>query len=295
MHFFRSKTSIGLDIQPDEIRLLQLRSAGKQLSATAAAVMPLPEGAVIEGQIQQPDTVRQCLKHLIQHTQTAGKTVTIALPAQCVISKKIQLSADLEAAALVAEIDDNLSNYFPGTQGLAYDYAPLNTDTILLVAARDEQLIATVNVVEQAGLKVKCMDVDVYALTHAVEFSIDQCNRSQLIAFVDMNDPVAQLIIAYHNEILFHRQLRNKTIPEICSQIQFGLQFCYNHCVKIDIQKIYLSGSAAILSTAIESQLSIPTEYINPFEKMSYPPELATHFEKMLLCCGLALRRGALD
>lgn len=299
--FCRSKTAIGLDIQSEEIRLLQLRYSNHHISVKQAAVMALPQGAIVDGHIEQAEVVSRCLKTLIKNTQTTGHAATIALPAHCVISNKLQMPSDLKALEREAEIEDNLEMNFPDLPDeLMYDYVVLstnktNTENVLLVAARYEQLISFINLVEGAGLKLKCIDVDVYALTRAVEFAIDRVNTLQMILFADMNDPIAQVIIAYKNEIVFHRQLINKSILEIGHEIKHGLQLCDKNFADVKIQKIYLSGFVSVLPDSINKELAIETEYINPFEKMSYLKEFSTISKKMLLSCGLALRGGRND
>jgi type IV pilus assembly protein PilM len=164
---------LGLDIQDEEIRLLQLQGFFKKKSIKQALALSLPLGAVTEGNIQEAEVVSDCLKELVHDNQLQGFEVAIALPAQSVVSQSISVAKGLSESDLELEVTSHLSHLMPGiTEGLCYDYVILNSqdavqNEVLIVTTSFMHLNTYLTVVQNAGLKVRIVDVDQYALTRA--------------------------------------------------------------------------------------------------------------------------------
>jgi type IV pilus assembly protein PilM len=168
----RSRALVGIDIHASEIRLLQLRRRHCGFSVERSGSTPLPAGAVLDGKIKQLDCVQAVLKNLVLTTRTQGASAVMALPVSAVISKRVVVPA----AALQARSREQFQAYFTGVQdALSFDYAIAgkvenNTADIFLIAAKLESLNDYLLLAEYAGLKLKIIDVDSYALTRAEHF-----------------------------------------------------------------------------------------------------------------------------
>lgn len=299
---FLSAPLIGLDIQATEICFLQLRRVKQEISIEQAARISLPIGAIIDGKIQQFDVVSESVHKLVQQTKMRGCGTAIALPTQCVITKKIQLPRSLCESGIAKEITENLHSYFPNvTDALAYDFTVLYeadnpSDNVLVTATRYDQLTSYVGVIEQAGLKVKIVDVDIYALIRAIRFAIPDMANWEVMTLLNIGDIVTQLIVTHKNEIIFHQQFINGGIKDICIQIKCVLQMYFSNYKQLQIHRILLAGVVAGLTeitTYIYQELAIETQYINPFDLMSISssvPAKQLLSNKLLVCCGLALR-----
>lgn len=293
--YFYSSTLIGLDIQPNEIRFLELRHLASRVSVAKAAIVDLPRNAIIEGKIQKMEVVSGCLRELMAKTSTTVGTAAVALPAHCVISKKVQLPPALRGIERSAEIAENVSRYFPKEE-LMYDYATLsvseaNVEEILLVAARSDQLNSYASVIESAGLKLKFIDVDVYALARAMVFNTDFSNSGQMMTFLDVGECITQLVVADYNEVVFHQQIQNTAPQEMVRQINYALQLYQTNERKVKMNnKMYLSGMMTDFTDTLSAELPFDTHYINPLTKIHNSEGWKFLSEKMLLCCGLALR-----
>lgn len=167
---------LGLDIQAEEIRLLQLQGTLKKKRIKEAILLDLPSGAVTDGKIQEAETVGDCLRELVLKHKLETSKVAIALPEQGVVSQRIFVAKGLNEAELEAEMVSHLSHSIPGvTGGLCYDYMVVNSsdsmqDEVLLVATSYANLNIPLSVVQKAGLKVQVVDVDHYALDRANQF-----------------------------------------------------------------------------------------------------------------------------
>jgi type IV pilus assembly protein PilM len=167
---------LGLDIQAEEIRLLQLQGTLKKKRIKEAITLDLPPGAVIDGKIQEAEVVGDCLQELVQQHKLQAFKVAIALPEPCVVSLRIFVAKGLSESELETEIVSHLSHSIPSTaEGLCYDYVVVNSsdamqDEMLLVATSYANLNIPLSVVQKAGLKVQVVDVDRYALDRANQF-----------------------------------------------------------------------------------------------------------------------------
>ncbi len=164
---------LGLDIQSDEIRLLQLQRAKKKCVIKKTVAMPLPVGSVVDGKIQEIEVVGDCLQKLVQDNRLQEHEVAIALPASSVLIQRISVARGLDEAEIEAEVISHLHHALPGvTEGLCYDYVMPNQqediqNDVLVVATAFLHLNTPLTVVQNAGLKVRVVDVDQYALDRA--------------------------------------------------------------------------------------------------------------------------------
>ncbi len=177
---FWPQSLFGLDIQAEEIRLLQLQGTRRKKRIKHALSRNLPLGAVIDGKIQEPEIVSDCLQELVRHNKLQAFGVAIALPIQCVVSQRISVAKGLHEAELEAEVVSHLSHCMPGVAaGLCYDHVIVGSqddmqDDVFLVATSFENLNTPLAVVQNAGLKVQVVDVDKYALDRAIKLIIEQ-------------------------------------------------------------------------------------------------------------------------
>lgn len=287
-HYFRPRLSLGLDICSTEIRLLALRRKKRHICVEKMAVMALPFGAVVEGKIQQADIVAACLKTIVQKADVHDAIVTIALPIQSVISKKITL----DEAKTLSHIH-HINDYFPGvSDALAYDYIEIDKE-MLLIAARYDELMLYVNMVESAGLRVSIVDVDLYALARAAHYALSHKVGSYPIFLLELNRLGSQLMLLSQNNILYQQAILG-TMDQIGVQLKTALKVYFSNEKNIAPKKVYLVGdmpNAAELVQYIYHELLMETEQINPFDSMSRHDSvndaIPSHF---LVCCGLALR-----
>jgi Tfp pilus assembly PilM family ATPase len=271
---------VGLDINPDEIRLLQLKDTRSGWAVTSYAVEPLPVGAISDGKIRQPQIVRTALQNLVRATNTTGSPTAIALPANTVISQQIKLAACLSERQCEKQISHNLERYLPGVnEELCFDFMTTATSDndyreIRLVASRLEQLRTYAEMVNNAGLQVKVVDVDAYG------------------------KHVTQLMVFQQQHIIFSQQWQTMDLTQLPKALQRALHLCLANQSQLRIEHVLLSGKISALPLALQNvfqqELALTPTLANPFQAMSLAAvneddlqQLATRFQ---ICCGLATR-----
>jgi type IV pilus assembly protein PilM len=295
--FFQKSTLVGLDIQTDAIRLLQLRVIKKQLLIEEAIMMALPAGAIIPGKIQQPELVSDCLRALATRSKIKKLSAAIALPAEYVTSKRIQLNKELCETEREAEIEDNLSHYLPSLSGeLFYDYIKLDAhneiqDNVFLAATQRAQLNIYVSMVENAGIPVSIVDVDIYAIARAVCFSIVDSTKTKLILDLDLN--TARFMLLNQNEIIFYQSISRQDVKAFYAQLKHAIQLCLSTYHQFSIGKIFLSGSAQDtfeIISLMEKNFSMEAHYVDIFRNVLFSQETGLKENLSSIVYGLALR-----
>jgi type IV pilus assembly protein PilM len=168
---------VGLDIGTDFIRAAQIRStnAGPVLSNYGWVAMPF--GAVVEGEIVDPEAVSGALRELWRRYSFRVNDVAIGVSSQKVVVRLIDLQF-MERDELTKAIQYQAQDYIPYPVDQAIldfqiigDYmtpADEHMMEVLLVAAPREIVDMAVQAVHGAKLKLAQVDVTSFALVRAL-------------------------------------------------------------------------------------------------------------------------------
>jgi type IV pilus assembly protein PilM len=299
---FKPPSLVGLDVHADEIRLLQFRQTQTTFLIENCAIHPLSPGAIIDDKIKQIEVVQAAISELVQETKTYGCNVAIALPAASVISKRIKLPVGLPPKEQETEIHANLKQYLPGiNEALCLDFVELDVADaerreMLLVAARLEQLQTYFNVVQSAGLVPKIVDIDSYALARAVIFAVPKAVQYP-VAILDGGKYQVQLTVFQHKQVYFNQswQVRDKNF--FCTQLRRALQLCSTMHNQLAVNDLVLAGNLSRHDVEIGQHFLPRIHEVNPFQNMIFPlpaikERVHNALPRLLVCCGLAMRRA---
>ena len=168
---------VGLDIGTDYIRAAQLKPSGSGFVVTAYGSVGVPFGAVVEGEIVDPEAVAGALKELWKHSGLRVKDTAIGVSNQKVVVRLIDLPY-MERDELAGAIQYQAQDYIPIPIEEAIidfqiigDYMTPSDEhmmEVLLVAAQRDMIGAAVAAVEGAGLKLAQVDVTAFALVRSL-------------------------------------------------------------------------------------------------------------------------------
>jgi type IV pilus assembly protein PilM len=185
---------LGVDIRPYALRLLQLRKTGKGFLAEFAHRLPLPEEIFDGERIRDFERLMSLLATLVQEKKLTGMTAAIHLPANMVRMQQMQIPTGLPDETIREEIHLQIAKDFPGLgDALLLDYHletlhPSSSSTVYFVVTREDYVLQYVNCMNAAGLKVKIVDVDLYAVQRlGIELSPDlkqQMERDNLADYL---------------------------------------------------------------------------------------------------------------
>lgn len=175
--FGSAQPPIGLDIGTDYVRAAQVRATGGGFSLSAYGRSPMPFGAVVEGEIVDPQAAGSAISDLWKQGGLKTKDVAIGLANQKVVVRLIDLPF-MGKAELAGAIQFQAQDYIP----IPVEEAILSHDVIgdymtpadehmmevLLVAASREVVDSAVSTIEAAGLKLARIDLTAFAIVRAL-------------------------------------------------------------------------------------------------------------------------------
>ena len=103
---------VGLDIGTDYIRAAQLKPSGSGFVVTAYGSVGVPFGAVVEGEIVDPEAVAGALRELWKHSGLRVKDTAIGVSNQKVVVRLIDLPY-MERDELAGAIQYQAQDYIP--------------------------------------------------------------------------------------------------------------------------------------------------------------------------------------
>lgn len=168
----------GIDIQPEGIQLAQIRHQKQQYTLQKLSTCPLETAIFADNKITNWDHLTNTLFDWIQDLGLNGSVTTVALPAQWVRLLHLHLPTEPTEAAIYKHLEQE----FPGLHStLMVDYYPLppqqsDQHTVMIAIAKRDYLDHYIGCLTDAGLQVKIVDVDTFALQRAM-----QCDTGTLL------------------------------------------------------------------------------------------------------------------
>jgi len=209
---------VGLDIGSSHVRAAEVRlgrggsARNRAATLTRYAEVPLPLGAVRDGEVADTDTVTAALRELWTLGKFGTRDVVLGVGNQRVIVRELELpwmpmaqirsSLPFQVQELIPmAVDDALLDYYPTGER---DGATGRTVQGMLVAATRDTVRANVMAVESAGLRPRMVDLNPFALLRALAWGE---NAERTIALVDIGARITQVVIVANGVPRFVRML----------------------------------------------------------------------------------------
>lgn len=210
-----SQAMIGLDISSSSVKLLELAKKGDKYQVEAYAIELLPPNAVNDKQITDPKAVGEVIARAVNRSGSRAKHAAIAVAGASVISKIVQMPANLSEQDMEAQIKAEADQYIP------YPIDEVNLDfqivgksdrgemvDVLLAACRKEQVEQRCAAIEIAGLKPMVVDIESYAMENACEFlrhQMPEGGKDKTIAVVDIGASNTSVLILHDLKTVYTR------------------------------------------------------------------------------------------
>ena len=213
----KSNTLLGIDISSTTVKLLELSRSGNRYKVEAYAVEPLPPSAVVEKNIVELESVGQALEKVLARSRSSLKQAAVAVAGSAVITKIIEMDADLDDAEMEEQIKLEADQYIPyPLDEVAIDFemqgpSSRNPDRVevLLAACRRENVDIREAALALAGIDVKIVEVEAYAMERACELLIDQLDGGAddlTIAVIDIGATMMTLNVLSQGRIIYTRE-----------------------------------------------------------------------------------------
>ena len=209
------KGIVGVDIGLSSVKVAQVQKIpGKKIKLIRYSSVPLPEGAIMEDEVQNEPAVIDAIKKALKKAKIKSQNAIIGLKGPHSITKKLTL-----AGGTPEEIDDQVhweaEQYLPfdlEVASLGYHVMGENEGggvDIIFAAATNEVVDRFKTLVSEADLRVKVIDMDITAVTNVFEIvlgkKLDVANESYLI--LDIGAQKTNFIIYKNKRILFTKEI----------------------------------------------------------------------------------------
>ncbi len=208
---------LGLDISSTSVKLLELAQDGESYRVQSLAVEPLPDNAMTEKNIQDVEAVGETIKKAVKRSGTKIKDAAVAVAGSAVITKVIQMPANLSDDELEDQISLEADQYIP------YPLEEINLDfeimgpnegnpdmvDVLLAASRIENIELRSAALDIGGLKAKIVDVEAYTIEHASELISQQFegdSEDKIMAVIDIGATMTSLNVIENNKLIYTRE-----------------------------------------------------------------------------------------
>lgn len=212
----KQKPVLGLDISSTAVKMLEISKQGSGYRVENYSVKPLPPSVVVEKNITDVEAVAQVVKAVVQSSRTKLKDAAVAVAGSAVITKLIEMPADLSEDAMETQISLEADQYIPyPLDEVALDFdiqgpSAKNPDQVevLLAACRRENVDMRQSVLEIAGLIPRIVDVEAYTMERAFQLVREQLEDQdeQVVAVVDVGATMTTLSVLVDGKTIYTRE-----------------------------------------------------------------------------------------
>ena len=314
-----SKPLIGLDIGWHSIKLVQLQLINERYHVQCYGVKSLPQptsdGCLFESRSGLEETIRSLFRENgINDTQVA---CSVRGPA--VIVKTIQVPT-MSETELEEHMELEIDQYLPSdVTELYWDYHIQNfgektgitrTMSVLLVAAKKEEVHKRIDLLQNAGLDPLVVDVDALALSNMFTLNYhDQAQNGALL--VSISPSGLGMVLMYEKNPLYLREisiggewyrdlleesfrvltntkeiaevescsprsqeiLLNEVCAEIKQEVKKTIEYCSDTILDHQIETVFLCGGYAAVPGLVEhfeAEVKLPVETVDPFRTLEF-------------------------
>ena len=233
----KAHNMLGVDISSSAIKLLELSKKGNKYKVEAYTVEPLPPNSVAEKNITDVEAVGEAIKKAMKRSGTRQKDAALAVAGSAVITKIVQMPADLSEDELEAQIMMEADQYIPYSldevnldfEILGPNEASPDSMNVLLAASRSENVDVRVAAADLGGLRAKLIDVEAYAIENAFSLLAPQlpnAAKDMVVAVFDVGATMTTLNVLHNLKTIYTREavVGGKQLTEEI-QRRYGLSF----------------------------------------------------------------------
>ncbi|SPL68831.1 pilus assembly protein PilM [Acinetobacter stercoris] len=206
---------LGVDISSTSVKLLELSLKNGRYWVESYGLCPLAEGSVVEKNILNTDAVADALERAINIANPQSSKAAIAVPNSMVMTKTIEMDADMTDDEREVQIRMDAEQYIPyPLDEVSLDFevttepaAHPDRVNVLLVATRTENIDSRTEVLSLAGLKPQVVDVESYALERALAIFSDTLPLGvNMVAILDIGHTMTTLSVMHNGKIIYTRE-----------------------------------------------------------------------------------------
>jgi type IV pilus assembly protein PilM len=179
---------VGVDIGSHAVKVCQLKKGDKAYSVVTVGSTTLPEGAVDDGTLNEPEIVGAAISELFKNLKIKKKKIGFSISGYSVIVKKVNLAV-MDEEQMEEHILAEAEQYIPfDIKDVYLDFQDLKTGSdenertdVMLVAAKKDIVDDYLDMLESIGLQATIVDVDGFALENTYEYNTPKTDNVALV------------------------------------------------------------------------------------------------------------------
>jgi type IV pilus assembly protein PilM len=208
---------LGLDISSTSVKLLELEQDGDNFRVQSLAVEPLPDNAVVEKSFQDVEAIGETIQKAVKRSGTKAKLAAVAVAGSAVITKIINMPANLSENELELQIQQEADQYIPyPLEEINLDFEVVgptanNPDSVdvLLAASRSENIENRTDALDIGGLTAKIVDVEAYTVENVAPLltaQMEDAGKDKVIAIIDIGATMTSLNVIENGNLIYTRE-----------------------------------------------------------------------------------------
>ena len=219
---FKCTSVVGIDINRCSVKVVEISThhGTQRIDGFAKEVLPL--GALEGNTIKNSHVVSECIKRAIDKGGIQGKHAIVAVPDAAVITQVISINAGLSAREVEEFIKMESENYTPyPSDEINVDFQIMGSSLsnsamheVHVFVSRREKVDERVIAVNRAGLEVKVVDIESFAMQRSAQLLVKRSphenqGKGQLeaiIALIDIGALEIRLVVLQGVRVIFTRE-----------------------------------------------------------------------------------------
>jgi type IV pilus assembly protein PilM len=213
---------LAVDIGSQSITIAQLDFKDNVCELVGIGVMPLPEGSVVDGLVENPGEVSDVIKKIIKSEKFKSRYVVSSIPGDHGVIRKLTLSAR-NKEELLEELLHEVEHEIPfDIEDVRYDYHVIehkenvlgnawggsgeekNFD-VIVAAVPNEIIDNRYDILVEAGLTPVVFDLETFASIRSLDFTKDLF-PIEPCALINLNDPYSYVSIVSNGHLFFDKK-----------------------------------------------------------------------------------------
>ncbi len=207
---FGAKPTVGICIGAASATIAEVKKVGKVWKLVRFGMASLPEDAVVNREVFNPVAVTGAIQAAINQAKISQKLVVTGMGGSSIILKRMMVEVQK-----ASELQDAV--FWEAEQYLPFDPSEVSMDfhtisrgkdsktDVLFVAAKLSVMDGFVSAVEGAGLKVKIVDTEYFALQNIFEANYD-ARPGEAVALVDIGASTLKVLVLHDGVPVFTKE-----------------------------------------------------------------------------------------
>jgi type IV pilus assembly protein PilM len=180
-------------------------------------VEPLPDNAVVEKNFQDVEAIGETIQKAVKRSGTKARLAAVAVAGSAVITKVINMPANLSENELEQQIQLEADQYIPyPLEEINLDFEVIgptanNPDSVdvLLAASRSENIETRTDALDIGGLKAKIVDVEAYTVENVAPLltvQMEDSGEDKITAVIDIGATMTSLNVIENGNLIYTRE-----------------------------------------------------------------------------------------